>query len=62
MLDGLVRSLRPLSFNIGNEFDVLTVSFDARDTPALAAAKKSDAATTVLAAGGGRGLAFSHGR
>src|SRR5262245_25502685 len=37
VLDGLVRSLRPLSFNIGDQFDVLTVSFDARDTPALAA-------------------------
>jgi protein SCO1 len=43
VLDGLVRSLRPLSFNIGNEFDVLTVSFDARDTSVLAAAKKSNA-------------------
>jgi protein SCO1 len=42
VLDGLVRSLRPISFNIGGEFDVLTVSFDARDTPELAAAKKSD--------------------
>jgi protein SCO1 len=42
VLDGLVRSLRPLSFNIGDQFDVLTVSFDARDTPALAAAKKRD--------------------
>jgi protein SCO1 len=42
VLDGLVRSLRPLSFNIGGEFDVLTVSFDSRDTPALAAAKKRD--------------------
>jgi protein SCO1/2 len=40
VLDGLVRSLRPLSFNIGDEFDVLTVSFDARDTPESAAAKK----------------------
>jgi protein SCO1/2 len=42
VLDGLVRSLRPLSFNIGDQFDVLTVSFDPRDTPALAAAKKRD--------------------
>jgi protein SCO1/2 len=42
VLDGLVRSLRPLSFNIGDQFDVLTVSFDPRDTPALAAAKKQD--------------------
>ena len=42
VLDGLVRSLRPLSFNIGDQFDVITLSFDSRDTPALAAAKKSD--------------------
>jgi protein SCO1/2 len=42
VLDGLVRSLRPLSFNIGDQFDVITVSFDPRDTAALAAAKKSD--------------------
>jgi protein SCO1 len=41
-LDGLVRGMRPLSFNIGDQFDVLTVSFDPRDTSALAAAKKSD--------------------
>ena len=42
VLDGLVRSLRPLSFTVGDQFDVLTVSFDPRDTPALAAAKKQD--------------------
>jgi len=42
VLDGLVRSLRPLSFAIGDQFDVITLSFDPRDTPALAAAKKSD--------------------
>jgi protein SCO1 len=41
-LDGLVRGMRPLSFNMGDQFDVLTVSFDSRDTSALAAAKKSD--------------------
>ena len=41
-LDALVRSMRPLAFNIGDQFDVITLSFDARDTPALAAAKKSD--------------------
>jgi len=43
VLDGLVRSVRPLSFNIGDQFDVITLSFDSRDTPALAAAKKNDA-------------------
>jgi len=42
VLDGLVRSLRPLSFNAGEQFDVVAVSFDPRDTPALAAAKKAD--------------------
>ncbi len=41
-LDGLVRALRPLSFEAGKEFEVLAVSFDPHDTPALAAAKKSD--------------------
>jgi protein SCO1/2 len=42
LLDGIVRSLRPLSFDIGNQFDVLTVSFDPHDDPRLAAAKKAD--------------------
>jgi protein SCO1 len=60
-LDGLVRSLRPLSFSIGNEFDVLTVSFDARDTPALAAAKKSDALEQYARPGAGEGWHFLTG-
>jgi len=42
LLDGVVRSLRALSFNAGNEFNLLTVSFDAHDTPALAATKKNE--------------------
>ncbi len=42
LLDGMVRSMRALSFDIGNQFDVLTVSFDDHDSPALAAAKKQD--------------------
>jgi protein SCO1 len=40
-LEGLVRSLRPLSFSIGEQFDVLTVSFDPRETPEQAAAAKA---------------------
>ena len=39
-LNGIARSLKPLSFSAGNEFDILTVSFDPRETPALAVAKK----------------------
>ena len=39
-LNGLTGALKTLSFDIGREFDVVTVSFDAKETPALAAAKK----------------------
>lgn len=42
LLDGMVRTLRPLSFEIGNQFRVLTVSFDPHDNARLAAAKKRD--------------------
>jgi protein SCO1/2 len=40
LLDGLVRSLRGISFDIGNEFTVLTVSINPRETPTMAATKK----------------------
>ena len=40
-LNGLVKSMRPLAFNLGDEFDVLTISFDPHEQPELAAAKKS---------------------
>ena len=39
-LNGLARALKVLSFVPGQEFEVLTVSFDPGETPALAAAKK----------------------
>ena len=38
--NGLVKALRPLSFEPGREFDVVFVSFAPDETPALAAAKK----------------------
>ena len=40
VLNGMIRSFRVLPFTIGNEFDVVTVSFDPRETNVLAAAKK----------------------
>jgi protein SCO1 len=40
-LEGLVRSLRPLSFSVGEQFSVLTVSFDPRETSEQAAAAKA---------------------
>jgi protein SCO1/2 len=41
LLDGLAQSLRGLRFNLGEQFVVVTVSFDPRETPAHAAAKKA---------------------
>ena len=40
VLNGMVTSFRVLPFQIGNEFHVVTVSFDPRETSALASAKK----------------------
>jgi protein SCO1/2 len=40
LLDGLVRSLRPLSFDIGKQFTVLTVSINPKETPSIAASRK----------------------
>jgi len=40
-LNGLVKSMRPMTFSIGKDFEVVTVSFDPREKPELAAAKKA---------------------
>jgi protein SCO1 len=40
VMNGISSSLRALSFSAGQEFDVVLVSFDPRDTPAAAAEKK----------------------
>ena len=39
-LNGLVLGMKGLTWTAGDEFDVVTVSFDPRETPALARAKK----------------------
>ena len=41
-LAGLSGAMRLVKFDVGNEFDVVTVSFDPRETPEMAAAKKKD--------------------
>lgn len=41
VLTDLVSALGVLSFNPGTEFDVVAVSFNAKETPGLAAAKKA---------------------
>ena len=40
-LQGLARALRPLSLDVGRQFDVVTISIDPEETPELAAAKKA---------------------
>jgi protein SCO1/2 len=40
VLNGLLESLRELRLDAGREFNVLTISIDPEETPALAAAKK----------------------
>ena len=42
VLSGLTNSLRMMKFDVGREFDVMTVSFDPQETPEMAAAKKAE--------------------
>lgn len=41
-LAGLSGAMRLVKFDVGKEFEVVTVSFDPRETPEIAAAKKKD--------------------
>lgn len=41
VVEGLARSLKQLTFEAGRQYTVLTVSFDPRDTPAVASEKKA---------------------
>jgi protein SCO1/2 len=41
-LAGLTGSMKLIKFDLGNEFEVLTVSFNPQETPQLAAEKKKD--------------------
>ena len=40
VLNGMIGSLQDMKWEIGNQFEVVNVSIDPRETPALAAAKK----------------------
>ena len=60
-LNGLVRSMRPLAFDIGDEFEVITISFDPNETPGLAAAKKDVYVNDYGRAGAASGWHFLTG-
>src|SRR5690606_36205735 len=42
VLNGLEKTLSAVRFDVGKEFDVLTVSFDPKEGPELAARKKQN--------------------
>jgi len=41
-LSGLTGAMKMVKFNVGDEFEVVTVSFNPQETPEIAAAKKQD--------------------
>jgi protein SCO1 len=61
VLNGLTSALGVLSFTVGQEFDIVTVSFDPKETPELAAAKKAGYLDRYKREGAGRGWHFLTG-
>ena len=61
VLNGLVGSLKGMSLNVGKEFQVITVSFDPRETPQLAASKKESYIKRYGRAGAADGWHFLTG-
>ncbi len=61
VLNGVVSSLLPLKLNVAKDFDVLTVSFDPRDTPAVATEKRNTYLRRYGRAGADKGWHFLTG-
>lgn len=62
VLSGLERSMRMMKFDVGKEFDVITVSFDPQETPEMAAKKKSEFLKRYTRAGAEQGWHFLVGK
>jgi protein SCO1/2 len=60
-LTGLTGAMRLMKFDVGKEFDVVTVSFDPRETPEIAAAKKREYLKRYGRAGAPEGWHFLTG-
>ena len=60
-LSGLTGAMKMVKFNVGDEFDVVTVSFDPHETPAIAATKKQDYLKRYGRAGADSGWHFLTG-
>ena len=61
VLNGLVASLKQLTFEIGDKFDVVTVSLDPSETPLIAAGKKADVIQRYRRPGAAAGWHFLTG-
>jgi protein SCO1/2 len=61
VLNGLVQGMLEMPFNAGQEFEVVTVSFDPRETPDLAATKKESYITRYGRPGAAAGWHFLTG-
>ena len=62
LLEGLVGSMKALTLQLGQDFDVVTVSFDPRETVDMAAAKKRDIMKRYGRASAASGWHFLTGR
>jgi protein SCO1 len=62
VLSGLEHSLRMMKFDVGKEFDVITVSFDPAETPEMAAKKKAEFLRRYKRAGAEQGWHFLVGK
>ncbi len=61
VINGLIRTLRTLSFSAGTEFNVVTVSFNPKDTPASAALKRQTSLQSYSRKGAETGWHFLTG-
>jgi protein SCO1/2 len=61
VLNGLSTAIRTLKFDVGKEYEIVTVSFDPGETPALARAKKASYIERYNRPGAARGWHFLTG-
>jgi protein SCO1/2 len=62
VINGVVSSMLPLTFDAGREFDVVVVSFDPGETPAMAQVKRTDFLKRYGRPGSEAGIHFLTGR
>jgi protein SCO1/2 len=62
VLNGLVKALRPLTFTAGDEYEVIAISIDPKETPELAKQKKQAYLESYARRGDGSGFHFLTGK